>query len=165
MAKPNVGSIELIKGIGIKGDVHSGTEVKHRYLARKDPHKENLRQVHLIHTELYKELGEKGFHISHGEMGENITTQGIDLLNLPRNTILRIGDDCKLKVTGLRNPCNQLNGIQQGLMQAVLGADKKGNLIRKAGIMSVVVNGGIIKPGDRINIDLPNQPFEPLEPV
>ncbi|GAA3595784.1 MOSC domain-containing protein [Flavivirga amylovorans] len=157
--------IILIKGLGVEGDAHMGEKVKHRSRVAKDPNQPNLRQIHLIHSELFKELKNKGFKVLDGELGENITTEGIDLLNLPKNTILTIGDTSKIKITGLRNPCKQIDLIQKGLMKAVLDKDKEGNLIRKAGIMGVVLEGGEIKVGDKIIIELPQKPYVKLERV
>jgi len=165
MAKPAQPEIVLIEGFGIEGDIHSGNKVKHRSRLSLKPVPPNLRQVHLIHIELMEELAQKGFNVSPGEMGENITTTGIDLLNLPTDTILSIGKEAKIRVTGLRNPCSQLNGIQKGLMKAVLDKDENGDLIRKTGVMSVVLKGGIIKPGDEIGIELPAEPHMALKPV
>ena len=158
-------TITLIKGMGVKGDAHMGLTVKHRSRVAKDPNQPNLRQVHLIHSELFEELEKKGFYIQNGEMGENITTTGIDLLNLPKDTLLSIGSTSKIKITGLRNPCTQLNSIQEGLMDAVLDKDKQGNLIRKAGIMGVVIEEGEIRPGDKINIQFPPAPYIKLDRV
>lgn len=157
--------IELIAGIGIKGDTHAGKTVQHRSRVAKDPNQPNLRQVHLIHTELHEELNHAGFKVAPGDMGENITTAGIDLLTLPTNTLLHIGDKAIVRVTGLRNPCAQLDGFQSGLMAAVLDKDEAGNIIRKAGIMSIVVAGGTVKPGDRIRIEFPPRPHQSLQRV
>lgn len=165
MAKIKQPEIRLIEGIGIEGDVHSGPKVKHRSRISLKPIPPNLRQVHFIHAELIDELEQKGFSVWPGQMGENITTRGIDLLNLPEDTILRIGKGARVKVTGLRNPCSQLDGIQKGLMKAVLDKDKNGNLLRKTGIMSIVLKSGIIKPGDEIFVELPPQPHRELKPV
>lgn len=165
MRKTNEEYIQLLAGLGVAGDAHMGVTVKHRSRVKQDPTQPNLRQVHLIHAELHKELHAKGFVIEPGQMGENITTEGIDLLQLPRHTRLLLGESAVVEVTGLRNPCNQLDGIQEGLMQAVLGRDEAGNLIRKAGIMAIVVQGGIVKVGDTIQIQLPDTPFLPLERV
>jgi len=162
MAKPVVDSVTLIKGIGVEGDAHSGKKVKHIYIAKRKPNKPNLRQVHLIHTELHDELSEKGFSVSAGQMGENITTKGIDLLNLPQDTILKIGDSSVILITGLREPCHQLNGVENGLMKAVLGKDENGGLIRKSGVMAVVLEGGEVKAGDEILMEFPDKPFEKL---
>ena len=156
--------ITLLKGLGVEGDAHMGKTVKHRSRVRRDPSQPNLRQVHLIHAELFEELAEKGFTVTDGQMGENITTRGLDLLGLPTNTILHIGE-AQIQVTGLRNPCNQINGIQDGLMNAVLDKDEQGNLIRKSGIMGIVLEGGDIHPGDEIRIELPPKPHLPLAPV
>ncbi|MEO0015161.1 MAG: hypothetical protein RLZZ535_3550, partial [Cyanobacteriota bacterium] len=143
-SKSNQNKIKLVAGIGIEGDAHAGRTVKHRSRVAKDPSQPNLRQVHLIQTELHDELKDEGFDISPGDMGENITTKGIDLLNLPTNTKLYLGDRAVIKVTGLRNPCAQLDAFKPGLMSALLDRDKAGNIVRKAGIMSVVVSGGIV---------------------
>jgi MOSC domain-containing protein YiiM len=164
MQKMNQPTIMLLAGLGVEGDAHQGVTVKHRSRVAQDPTQPNLRQVHLIHGELHDELKAKGFELVPGQMGENITTRGIDLLGLPRGTKLTIGE-AVLEITGLRNPCTQLDGIQQGLMAAVLGRDAEGNLIRKAGIMTIVLQGGEVEPGDKILAALPSEPYERLERV
>ena len=158
-------SIDLIKEIGVEGDAHSGEKVKHRSRVAKDPNQPNLRQVHLIHSELFDELREKGYRLQNGELGENITTLGIDLLGLPEGAILHIGNSAQIKITGLRNPCKQLDNKAPGLMKAVLDKDEEGNLIRKAGIMGIVLEGGRIAPGDEIKVVFPDSPFIKLERV
>ena len=158
-------SIKLISGIGIEGDTHAGKTVQHRSRVAKDPTQPNLKQVHLIHSELHTELNNAGFNISSGDMGENITTEGIDLLGLPTDTRLHIGSEAIIGVTGLRNPCAQLDNFQSGLMAAVLDKDEAGNIVRKAGIMSIVIAGGVVKPGDSIRIELPPKPYRSLERV
>jgi len=165
ISKPLQKNIKLLKGLGIEGDAHAGETVKHRSRVAQDPSQPNLRQVHLIHLELHDQLNNQGFDIYPGLMGENITTQGIDLLSLPRNTRLMIGDSAMIKVTGLRNPCHQLDGIASGLMKAVLDKDEGGNLIRKAGIMGIVEKAGMIQEGDTIVAELPPEPFINLERV
>ena len=165
MSKKNEPSLNLLSGLGVEGDAHMGITVKHRSRVAQDPTQENLRQVHLIHSELHDELTAKGFHIVPGQMGENITTVGINLLGLPQKTLLCIGDSAIIEITGLRNPCVQLNGIQEGLMQAVLGRDDNNNLIRKAGVMGIVLKGGIIKVQDSIVVLLPKKPFIALDRV
>lgn len=165
MQKFNEPGIQLLAGLGVEGDAHLGATVKHRSRVAQDPTQPNLRQVHLIHAELHEELLAGGFVIAPGQMGENITTQGIALLELPRNTLLHIGETAVVQVTGLRNPCSQLNGIQEGLKQAVLGWDEHNNLIRKAGIMGIVLQGGVVKPGDAIQAEFPERPYLPLERV
>lgn len=165
MRKAGRHSIRLLTELGVEGDAHMGATVKHRSRVRRDPTRPNLRQIHLIHAELHEELAAAGFEVAAGEMGENITTRGIDLLGLPAGTLLHIGDEALVEVTGLRNPCDQLNGIQPGLMDAVLGRDGEGNLIRKAGVMGVVAEGGEVHPGDAIRVTLPPEPHRPLEPV
>ena len=163
--KPTRESITLLEGLGIEGDIHKGKTVRHRSRMRKDPTQINLRQVHLIQSELHEELNEKGFHVNPGEMGENITTSGLSILDLPRDTILHLGDEAQIRVTGLRNPCSQLDNFQPGLMKAVLDKDEDGNLIRKCGIMSTVLKGGVVRRGDEIRVQLPAAPHLPLEKV
>jgi MOSC domain-containing protein YiiM len=165
MSKPNRDGIRLIAGLGVEGDAHAGSTVKHRSRVARDPTQPNLRQIHLIHGELHDELREAGFVLSPGQLGENVTTSGLALLALPAGTRLRLGASAVITVTGLRNPCHQLNGIQPGLMAATLGRDAQGNLIRKAGIMAVVVAGGMVRAGDPIDVELPPEPHRPLAPV
>lgn len=164
-SKNNETSIKLLTGLGVEGDAHLGTTVKHRSRVAKDPNQPNLRQVHLIHAELHDELNASGFNVGAGQMGENITTRGVDLLGLPTGTLLKIGDFAVVEVTGLRNPCKQLDDFQDGLMSAVLAHDDHGALIRKSGVMGVVLSDGFVRPGDRILIDLPEQPHRHLETV
>lgn len=158
-------SIRLLTGLGVEGDAHMGETVKHRSRVRQDPTQPNLRQVHLIHGELHDELREAGFDVSAGEIGENVTTRGIDLLGLPKGTRLYLGDLAVVEVTGLRNPCSQLDHFQPGLLAAVLGRDEHGNVVRKAGIMGIVLVGGEVRPGDSIRVELPSEPHLPLERV
>ena len=157
--------IRLIAGLGVEGDAHAGVTVKHRSRVAKDPTKPNLRQAHLIHSELFDELAGAGFRVAPGDLGENITTRGVDLLALPRGALLRLGEEAIVEVTGLRNPCAQIDGFQSGLMQAVLARAPDGRLIRKTGVMAVVRKGGLVRPSDGISIELPAVPHEPLEPV
>jgi MOSC domain-containing protein YiiM len=161
---PNLG-IRLLKGLGVSGDAHMGETVKHRSRVRKDPTQPNLRQVHLIHAELFCELRAKGFVVHPGELGENITTSGIDLLALPTGARLHLGARAVVEITGLRNPCIQIDNFQQGLMAATLDRDADGNLIRKAGIMSIVIEDGEVRPGDAIRVEMPAMPYRPLQPV
>jgi MOSC domain-containing protein YiiM len=165
LVKSNQHSIRLLAGVGVDGDAHHGATVKHRSRVARDPTQPNLRQVHLIHAELHEELRAAGFAVSAGQMGENITTQGVDLLGLPAGARLCLGGGAVVEVTGLRNPCAQLDRIQPGLMAATLGRDEHGNLVRKAGIMGVVIAGGEVRPGDAIRVELPPQPHRPLAPV
>ena len=165
LVKANQDSIRLLSGLGVDGDAHQGATVKHRSRVARDPTQPNLRQVHLIHAELHEELRATGFIVSAGQMGENITTQGVDLLGLPAGARLCLGGAAVVEVTGLRNPCAQLDRIQPGLMAATLGRDQHGNLVRKAGIMGVVIAGGEVRPGDQIRVELPPQPHRPLAPV
>jgi len=157
-------SITLIAGEGVAGDAHCGVTVKHRSRARFNPTLPNLRQVHLIHQELFGELAGKGFIVGPADLGENITTKGIDLLALPTGTRLTIGT-AVIELTGLRNPCIQIDRFQDGLMQAVLDRDADGNLVRKSGVMGIVIAGGPVAVGDRIAIALPPEPHRPLEKV
>jgi MOSC domain-containing protein YiiM len=163
--KANHDAIRLLAGLGVEGDAHLGVTVKHRSRVARDPTQPNLRQVHLIHGELHDELAAAGFAVSPGEMGENVTTRGIDLLALPVGARLHLGDAAVVEVTGLRNPCVQLDRFQPGLMAAVLGHDEHGGLVRKAGIMGVVLAGGEVRPGDPVHVELPPEPRRPLEPV
>ena len=165
MSKPLQDELEVVTGLGVAGDAHQGVTVKHRSRVKRNPDQPNLRQVHLIHSELHDELAATGFAITPGQMGENITTRGVDLLGLPQGARLRLGDQVVVEVTGLRNPCAQLDDIQKGLMAATLDRDAEGKIVRKAGIMSIVIEGGIVKPGDTIDVELPDGPHLPLEPV
>jgi MOSC domain-containing protein YiiM len=157
--------ITLLAGLGVEGDAHAGTTVKHRSRVARDPAQPNLRQVHLLHRELLEELDARGFVIGAGQIGENILTRGIDLLGMPADAVLCIGEAARVRVTGLRNPCVQLDRFAPGLMAACLDRDERGGLIRKAGIMAVVLHGGVVRPGDPIDVVLPPQPHRPLLPV
>lgn len=161
-SKPNQPFINLIEGVGVEGDVHAGKTVKHRYLVKKDSTKPNLRQIHLIQAELFDELNTKGFSVSPGQLGENITTRGVDLLSLPTRTKLHIGPEAVIELTALRNPCHQIDKFQKGLLKAVLHRDAEGNVIRKAGVMGIVLVGGEIRPSNPIMIDLPPEPHHQL---
>jgi MOSC domain-containing protein YiiM len=165
MAKSSQLVIRLVAGLGVEGDAHAGVTVKHRSRVARDPTQPNLRQVHLIQAELHDELAARGMPVEYGQMGENITTVGIDLLALPTGTRLRLGPTAIVELTGLRNPCVQLERIHSGLMQAVLDRDARGELIRKAGVMGIVITGGDVGPGDAITVRLPSEPHTPLEPV
>ena len=164
-SKPTQLSIRLLEGLGVAGDAHLGVTVKHRSRVAKDPTQPNLRQVHLLHEELIAALRDAGFDVAPGVLGENVTTCGIDLLGLARRTRLHLGDDAVVEVTGLRNPCVQLDRYQPGLMAATLDRDVQGNLIRKAGIMGIVLAGGDVRAGDAIRIEPPAAPHERLLPV
>ena len=163
--KPNRDSITLLAGIGVEGDVHAGETVKHRFRMEKDASQPNLRQVHLIHEELFEEVREAGFEVGAGELGENVTTRGIDLLGLPVGARLHLGAQAVVEVTGLRNPCAQIDNFQKGLMKQVVGRDESGVVRFKSGIMSVVLEGGVVRPGDAIKVELPDGPHVPLEIV
>jgi MOSC domain-containing protein YiiM len=165
LTKPGRPSIRLLAGLGVEGDAHMGVTVKHRSRVARDPSQPNLRQVHLIHAELHDELRGNGFTVQAGDMGENITTRGVNLLGLPVGTRLHLGAEAVVEITGLRNPCAQLDRLQPGLMAAVLDRDAQGQLIRKAGIMGIVLAGGAVHPADPIRVELPSEPHQPLEPV
>jgi MOSC domain-containing protein YiiM len=164
-SKPNRESITLLAGLGVAGDAHAGVTVKHRSRVAQDPNQPNLRQVHLIHQELFAEVGERGFAVVAGDLGENITTKGIELLLLPVGTLLRIGSAAVVEVTGLRNPCLQIDHFQDGLLKWLAGRDEAGRIIRKAGIMGIVLRGGQVRPGDVIRAELPPEPHRPLDRV
>ena len=157
--------IRLLKGLGVAGDAHMGETVKHRSRVRKDPSQPNLRQVHLMHAELFDELRAKGFVVRPADLGENITTAGIDLLALPAGTRLHLGASAVVEITGLRNPCIQIDNFQKGLMAATLDRDADGNLVRKAGVMGIVLVDGDVRPGDAISVELPAAPHRALLPV
>ena len=165
LVKQNRNSIRLLAGLGVEGDAHLGATVKHRSRLARFSKEPNLRQVHLIHAELHDELRERGFAVSTGQMGQNVTTRGIDLLGLPARARLCLGDTAVIEITGLRNPCAQLDRIQRGLMAATLGRDRIGDLVRKAGIMAMVLTDGDVRPGDPISVELPGEPFQSLTPV
>jgi MOSC domain-containing protein YiiM len=169
-SKVNRKSITLLDGLGVAGDAHAGVTVKHRSRVAQDPTQPNLRQVHLIHEELFDEVGREGFVVSPGDLGENITTSGIDLLALSAGTLLHIGGDddgdgAVVEVTGLRNPCHQIDDFQHGLLKQVVGRDQAGNLVRRAGIMGVVAKGGEVRPGDPIRVEPPPGPHRLLDRV
>src|SRR5262245_27086534 len=163
MTKKNEESIRLLAGLGVDGDAHRGHTVKHRSRVARDPSTPNLRQVHLIHAELLDELRAAGFSVSAGSMGENVTTTGVDLLGLPTGARLYLGDTAVVEVTGLRNPCAQLDGLEEGLMAATLDRDENGALIRKAGVMGIVLADGDVRPGDPIVVELPPGPPRALK--
>jgi MOSC domain-containing protein YiiM len=164
-SKPVRDSIRLLSGLGVEGDAHLGVTVQHRSRVAKDPTQPNLRQVHLFHEESLDELNAAGFRLTPGAIGENITTRGIDLLALPLGTRLHIGDAAVVAVTGLRDPCRQLNGYRPGLMAAVLSQDEHGNLVRKADIMGIVLADGNVRTADPIRVELPPPPHQRLERV
>lgn len=158
-------SIRLIAGVGVEGDAHAGETVKHRSRVARDPSQPNLRQVHLIHEELFAEVAASGFRVSPGDLGENVTTRGIDLLGLSVGTLLHLGSEAVVEVTGLRNPCPQIEAFQPGLLSAVLVRDERGATIRKSGIMGIVRHCGTLRPGDPIRLELPTHPHRALERV
>jgi MOSC domain-containing protein YiiM len=164
-SKSTASTITLLTGLGVEGNAHCGVTVKHRSRVAQDPTQPNLRQVHLIHSELLEELAAKGFNVAPGQLGENVTTSGVNLLALPAGTHLHLGSSAIVRLTGLRNPCTQLDHFQPGLMSAVLGRAPDGRLVRKAGVMGVVVSGGAVVPGQAISVKLPTEPHRALERV
>jgi len=161
-SKANRDCIRLVAGLGVEGDAHAGHTVQHRSRVARDPSQPNLRQVHLLHAELHDELRTAGFAVDPGQMGENVTTRGLDLLGLPTGTRLRLGETAVVELTGLRNPCAQINAFQPGLLAAVLGRNAEGGLVRKAGVMGIVLTGGDVSVGDVIRVELPPEPREAL---
>ena len=164
-SKPNVLSIRLLAGLGVAGDAHAGVTVQHLSRIRRDPTQPNLRQVHLMHAELFTELRERGFDIAPGALGENVTTCGLDILALPAGTRLRLGDSATVELTGLRNPCAQIEAFRPGLLAAVLHRDAAGALIRKSGVMAVVLTEGDVRAGDAIAVERPAGAHRPLAVV
>jgi len=165
MRKPNQDVIRIRTGLGVEGDAHLGVTVKHRSRVAKDPTQPNLRQVHLMHAELFDELAGKGFDVAPGDLGENITTRGLAVLDLPVGAELRLGESAIVRITGLRNPCSQIDRFSQGLMAATLDRTPEGALVRKAGVMAVVLRGGYVAPGDAIAVTLPSGEHRRLEAV
>jgi MOSC domain-containing protein YiiM len=157
--------IRLLQGLGVEGDAHAGAHVKHRSHQARDASRANLRQVHLLQAELFDTLIGQGFAVFPGDLGENITTRGIDLLSLPEGSLLHIGSCAVVELTGLRNPCGQIDRFQQGLMAAVLDRRRDGSLVRKTGVMGVVSAPGEVRPGDAIEIQLPAGAQRDLAPV
>ncbi|MFC0602457.1 MOSC domain-containing protein [Streptomyces palmae] len=163
--KPARESIRLLAGLGVEGDAHLGVTVKHRSRVAQDPTQPNLRQVHLIHEELFAELAAAGHTVLPGELGENLTTRGVDLLGLPTGTLLHLGAEAVVEITGLRNPCRQIDAFQDGLLKQVVGRDADGGIVRKAGVMGIVRAGGEVRPGDTVRAELPEGEHRPLERV
>lgn len=157
--------VTLVVGLGVSGDAHRGMRVQHRSRVARDPTQPNLRQVHLIHAELFDDLAAAGFGVQAGQLGENVTTRGIALLSLPTGTRLRLGPVAVVAVTGLRDPCRQIDGFCDGLLKQVIGRDAAGNVVRKAGVMSVVLVSGQVRAGDVVVAELPAQPYVPLQVV
>ncbi|MCC3272245.1 MOSC domain-containing protein [Arthrobacter zhangbolii] len=164
-SKDRLESVLLVEGLGIDGDAHSGTTVQHVFRKKSHPAEPNLRQVHLIQAELFDELAQDGFEVRPGDLGENITTRGIDLLNLPEGTLLRIGPDAVVQITGLRNPCRQIDRFQPGLLKAVLPRDSAGKVVRKTGVMGIVLTGGMVSIDDEIRVEVPDGPQRRLRCV
>jgi MOSC domain-containing protein YiiM len=164
-SKPPLAAITLLAGLGVEGDAHAGRTVQHRSRVARDPGRPNLRQVHLIAAELHDELNARGFSVGPGDLGENVTTRGVDLLRLPTGSTLRLGDTAVLEITGLRNPCRQIEEFRSGLLAEVLDRDPAGAVIRRAGVMAIVIAGGVVRPEDAISVEPPPPPHVPLAPV
>lgn len=157
--------IRLVAGRGVEGDAHFGERVQHRSRVARDPSQPNLRQVHLIPAELHEELAASGFTVAPGDLGENVTTLGLDLLSLPTGTRLHLGDHARVELTGLRNPCAQIDRFSPGLLGAVLGRTEAGELVRRAGVMAIVIADGTVRPGDEIALRLPPPPHRAMRVV
>ncbi|KQV06924.1 MOSC domain-containing protein [Leifsonia sp. Root112D2] len=164
-SKPVVDEIVLVAGLGVQGDAHYGATVQHRSRVARDPSQPNLRQVHLIQAEVFDEVRTKGFEVLPGQMGENVTTRGLNLLELPRGSILHLGTEATVEVTGLRNPCSQINDFQPRLLNEMVGVDDAGAVVRKAGVMGIVLQGGRVRAGDTVVVELPDGPRIPLDRV
>jgi len=164
-SKPVVEEVVLLEGLGIEGDAHCGATTQHRYLLEKDPGRANLCQVHLIGVELYEDLVRDGWSIAPGQLGENLTTRGVDLMALPTGSILHLGPDARVEITGKRSPCSQINGFQPGLVKAVFGVDASGRRASRAGIMGIVLSGGVVRSSEEVRVELPEGPFRPLVAV
>ena len=164
-AKSNRDTVRLVEGYGVEGDAHGGSTVKHRSRVARDATRPNLRQVHLMHAELLDELAALGFAVAPGELGENLTTRGISLLELPAGTRLHVGDRAVIELTGLRNPCVQIDRFQSGLLAQVAKRNNAGDIVRRAGVMSIVVAGGEVHAGDAVVVEMPTGPLRPMEPV
>ncbi len=164
-SKPVVPSITLLAGIGVRGDAHAGATVQHRYLVARDPRRPNLRQVHLMPAELFAELAKAGFTLSAGQLGENVTTSGLDLITLPLGARLLLGAEAIVEITGLRSPCSLINRFHQGLMKACISKDDEGRVVRKTGVMGIVIAGGEVRAGDAIRVEYPSMGYLPLDVV
>lgn len=164
-SKQVVDHIELLAGLGVAGDAHAGVTVRHRYRVRKNPNAPNLCQVHLLQEELFAELAGRGLPLAPGQLGENITTRGLDLLELPVGAILHLGPSAQVEITGLREPCSQMNTLRPGLMKACLARRPDGSVLRKSGVMGLALATGIIRPGDCITVTLPAKPWQTMGPV
>jgi len=164
-SKRPVAELTLIEGQGVAGDAHCGERVQHRSRVARDPTQPNLRQVHLIQTELLEEMTAKGLPLSPGDMGENVTLRGLNLLSLPQGTVLHLGAEAVIRLTGLRNPCAQIEAFRPGLLAEMLPRDAEGRVTRRAGVMAVVLTGGVVRLADAVTVDLPEGPHLPLVPV
>lgn len=150
LPKPVVDTVHLIENWGVEGDYHAGPLVRHRYLAKKDPTKPNMRQVLLMDAVVFADLAQNDIHIGPGMMGENITIEGLAVMQLAVGTRLAIGS-AVVEVTERRSPCYQLNGIDPRLLKAVV-TKQDGQAIFKAGIMTRILQGGWVRAGDLVKV-------------
>ncbi|WP_380168742.1 MOSC domain-containing protein [Jannaschia sp. R86511] len=164
-SKAREDQVDLVAGLGVAGDCHAGAQVQHRSRVRRDPTQPNLRQVHLVAGELLDELAAAGHDVGPGDLGENVTTRGVDLLGLATGATLRLGPDALVTVTGLRNPCRQIEAFSTGMLARVAHRDHDGTVVRRAGVMGVVVLGGTVSPGDQVLVAPPPGEPVPLAPV
>ena len=164
-SKETVREVDLVAGWGVAGDAHGGARVRHRSRVQSDPTQPNLRQIHLMQAELFAELQREDHVVGAGDLGENITTRDVDLLSLPTGTVLKLGAKTLIALTGLRNPCAQIEAFQKGLLELIVGRDDSGEIVRRAGVMGVVLSGGTVRPGDPIQVAAPPGAPIPLKPV
>ncbi|MEI7624224.1 MAG: MOSC domain-containing protein [Actinomycetes bacterium] len=164
-SKPSIAEAVFLAGVGIEGDAHSGPTTQHLSRQKKDASRPNLRQVHLVASELHEELRADGFDVPFGAFGENLTTSGLDLGELPVGSTLRLGDDVIIALTGFRDPCSQIDKFQEGLRAAVSFKPETGPQLFRNGVMSVVVRGGTVRVGDTIKVALPAEPHQPMQKV
>lgn len=163
--KATVEEVVLVAGVGIEGDAHAGATVQHVSRKKKDADRPNLRQVHLVSAELHEELVADGFDLDHGGFGENLVTRGIALGDLPVGTTLALGDDAIIVLTGLRDPCAQIDRHREGLRAAVAFDPGEGPKLFRDGAMAMVVRGGVVRTGDPIGVALPPEPHHPMRKV
>ena len=155
--------LKLVAEHGVEGDAHFGVTVKHRSRVAKNPDAPNLRQVHLIHQEMLDRVASSGLDLKPGDIGENILTAGVDLLALSRGARLQMGS-AEVEVTGLRNPCLQLDNFKPGLRRAFLQKRANGEIIRLAGVMAIVAKTGEVSLDDLSKVTSPTT-HTPLEVV
>jgi len=163
-SKSAMDTICLIQGQGVEGDAHSGPFVRHRYLARRQPRLPNLRQVHLIPSELFEALRNAGYDLHPGDLGDNIATAGLDLETLPMGALLDLGSEACIELTGLRTPCVLIDRFRTGLKRQMVCSEPVAPRFR-CGVMSIVRTGGRLAVGDPIRVRLPPKPWTDLPAV